>query len=387
MNSLYIGPNNSEWAQMNRPVSLAAAKWSRGFLAALSKVTNVTALCHTYEIAWPKGKVFWRGYDERLYPKGWTCEAVSYPVLKFVREWWWRIAYSVKARRIIKEKKIDVVLIYNCYETWQVPVLRSIKKAFPNVKVVPIILDGDDPRRDNWGWMRRAAKYSDAFIVMSWWIYQNIPANIGKASYHFDGGADGWRGIRNERCGMRDEKILVHTGALDEWRGLDFMMEVVRRMTTRRKDVKFIFCGKSSEKVLRDVFNSNPQVELPGFVSEEEMARICNSADILLNVRDPKHPDNILNYPSKLPHYLSFGRPVVSTRLQSLSPDYGEVVNFAKDDNVEAYIAKVEELLSWGTERKATEYSKIKVWFESRKSWDVMISGLVAWLEKVVCSR
>jgi glycosyltransferase involved in cell wall biosynthesis len=301
-----------------------------------------------------------------------------------VREWWWRIAYSVKARRIIKEKKIDVVLIYNCYETWQVPVLRSIKKAFSNVKVVPIILDGDDPRRDNWGWMRRAAKYSDAFIAMSWWIYQNIPLNIGRPSYHFDGGSDVWRGMRNEICGMRDEKILVHTGALDEWRGLDFMMEVVKRMTARRNDVKFIFCGKSSEKVLRDVFNSNPQVELPGFVSEEEMARICNSADILLNVRDPKHPDNILNYPSKLPHYLSFGRPVVSTRLQSLSPDYGEVVNFTEDDNVEAYIAKVEELLSWGTERKATEYSKIKVWFESRKSWDVMISGLVAWLKGIV---
>ena len=389
MNILYIGPNDSEWAQMNRPVSLAAAKWSRGFLRALSKVANVTALCHTYEIAWPKGKVFWRGYDERLYPKGWACESVSYPVLKFIREWWWRLAYSAKARQIIKEKSIDIVLIYNCNESWQVPVLRSIKTMFSNVKVVPIILDGDDPRKDNWGWMRRASNYSDAFIAMSWWVYQNIPANTGKPSYHFDGGSDGWRGEENwRRCrsgsGGEIEKVLVHTGALDQWRGLGFMVDVVNTITSRRNDVKFIFCGKSSEMALREVFGKNPYVLLPGFVSEEEMARICNSADVLLNVRDPKHPDNILNYPSKLPHYLSFGRPVVSTRLQSLSPDYGEVVNFAEDDNVESYVAKVEELLSWELERKTTEYFKIKAWFESRKSWDVMISGLVVWLESVM---
>lgn len=392
LNILYIGPNDSEWAQMNRPVSLAAAKWARGFLTALSKVANVTALTHTYEIAWPKGKIFWRGYDKRLYPDGWNCVAVTYPVLKFVREWWWRFAYAVKAKKIIREKNIDVVLIYNCYESWQVPVLRAIKTAFPNVKIIPIILDGDDPRKDDWGWMKRAAAYSDAFVALSWWVYQNIPANTGKPAYHFDGGAEGWRGMRDEgsaaakamadKLGVRNEKVLVHTGALDQWRGLDFMVGVVKRLTDKRKDVKFVFCGKSSEKVLRDIFKDNPQVELPGFVTEEEMGNICNSADVLLSVRNPNHPDNILNYPSKLPHYLSFGRPIVSTCLQSLSPDYGEVVNFPMQDTVDSYFAKLEEVLGWDMARRECEYNKIKTWFESRKSWDTMVAGLVKWIAK-----
>lgn len=389
LNILYIGPNDSEWAQMNRPVSLAAAKWARGFLTALSKVANVTALTHTYEIAWPKGKIFWRGYDKRLYPDGWDCVAVTYPVLKFVREWWWRFAYAVKAKKIIREKNVDVVLIYNCYESWQVPVLRAINTAFPNVKIIPIILDGDDPRKDDWGWMKRAAAYSDAFVALSWWVYQNIPASTGKPAYHFDGGAEGWKGNRDEGWGMRDErggmeneKLLVHTGALDKWRGLDFMVKVVEQLTAKRSDVKFVFCGKSSEKVLREVFGTNPHVDLPGFVTEDEMTRICNSATVLLNVRDPNHPDNILNYPSKLPHYLSFGRPVVSTRLQSLSPDYEEVVHFADDNTVDAYVRKVEEILEYGDEQREGEYNKIKAWFVSRKSWDVMVANLVEWLKK-----
>lgn len=382
LNILYIGPNYSEWGQEHCPCSLAAAKWARGFLSALSKVANVTALTHTYFIPWPKGDKIWCGHDDRFYPKGWDCETVSYPVLKYVREWWWAWMYPRKARHIIQEKNIDVVLFYNCEYPHERAMIRRIAKF--GVPCVPIILDGDDPRRDNWGWLKETALNSIGFITLSWWVHRNIPANTGKPSYHFDGGADGWRGNCIESGVGREEKRLVHTGALDQWRGLDFMVDVVKRMTARRKDVKFIFCGKSSEKVLKEVFNGNPQVELPGFVSEEEMASICNCADVLLNVRDPNHPDNILNYPSKLPHYLSFGQPVVSTRLQSLSPDYDEVVNFADGDAVESYIKKVEEVLLWDAQRKAEEYHKIKDWFERRKSWDVMVKGLVDWLEDMV---
>ena len=386
MNILYIGPNDSEWAQMNRPVSLAAAKWSRGFLTALSKRCRLTALTHTYEVAWPKGRVLWRGYDPRLYNEGWDCVPVSYPVLKFVREVWFRHAYSAKARRIVAERDIDVVLLYNCDEPWNHAVMRDIKASCgDNVKVVPIILDGDDPRKDGWGWVREAAKSADAFVALSWWVHSHLTEQTSLPSFHFDGGADGWRGEPPSASADTERRpfLLAHTGALDQWRGLDMMVGVVKRLTARRKDVKFVFCGKSTAAKLREVFGGNPQVELPGFVSEAEMGRICNAADVLLNVRDPNHPDNILNYPSKLPHYLSFGRPIVSTRLKSLSPDYDEVVEFAVDDTVGSYVEKVEEVLSWSLSRRIEAYDRIKGWFLRRKSWDVMTDGLVKWLEGV----
>lgn len=380
MKILYIGPNDSEWAQMNRPVSLAAAKWSRGFLSALSKIADVTALTHTYEIAWPKGKVFWRGFDERLYPKEWKCESVSYPVLKFIREWWWRFAYASKAKRIIRENKIDVLVLYNCYEKWQPPVMMSIKKSFgDSVKVVPIVLDGDDPRKDDWGWVKKALKCSDGLAAVSWWVCRNCPCDI--PIHHLDGGADEWHG-EMPVCASAENRVyrLVHTGALDKWRGLDFMIEVMKLMA--HDNVKFIFCGKSTEKLLREKFSGDEKVELPGFVSEEKMRQLCNGADILMNVREPSHPDNILNYPSKLPHYLSFGRPVVSTRLQSLSPDYQEVVHFAADDTPESYVSAVRQILQWDYDRKVKEYFAIRSWFETHKRWDVVANDFHTWLER-----
>lgn len=382
INVLYIGPNASEWAQYNTPVSLAAAKWSRGFLSALSKRCNLITLTYTYHYPWPKGHKVWVGDDPKCFPSAWHHVAVSYPTIKYVREWWLKMAFAKEARKVIKMEKTDVVLIYNCYVSWQVPALRAIKEANPNVKVYPIILDGDDPRKDDWGWLKRAAHYSDGFIPLSWWVHEHITEKTGKVSFHFDGGSDGWRGVapcQSKALGSKAAKFkyLVHTGALDQWRGLDFMTEVVSKLTARRQDVRFVFLGKSSEKVLKEKFKDNPYIEVPGFVTEAEMAEYCNAADVLLNVRDPNHPDNILNYPSKLPHYLSFGRPVVSTQLQSLSPDYNEVVEFAADDAVDSFLQKVDEVLAWSDEQKNKKYENIKAWFAQRKTWKVMVDRLV----------
>ena len=363
MNILYIGPNDSEWAQMNRPVSLAAAKWARGFLTSLSKVANITALTHTYEVSWPKGDVFWRGYNKLLYPEGWDCVSISYPVIKYLRDWWYAWRYPIEAKRIVCRKNIDVAIFYNCHLPYLVRTMKVLHSM--GVPCVPIILDGDDPRRDEWKWIKLAGQYANGMVSLSWWIYTHSPVSVPK--YHMDGGADDWRGegvIVDKQIIMGSDTMydtlrntnmhyftLVHTGALDQWRGLNFMVEVVKFLTGRRNDVKFIFCGKSSCKTLERVFGGNPQVILPGFVTEEEMVRICNSADVLLNVRDPEHPDNILNYPSKLPHYLSFGRPIVSTRLESLSPDYDNVIEFPEENSVDSFVRKVEEVMSWSVDK------------------------------------
>ena len=386
MNILYIGPNQSEWADANCPGSLAAARWSRGLLKSLSKICDVTALTHTYYYPWPKGNKIWSGRDDRLYPPDWDCEVVTYPVLRYVREWWWRHGYARLALKILHKKPIDAVLAYNCYEPWMVSVLQTIREKHPDVKIVPIVLDGDDPRKDDWGWMKRAAAFADAFVVLSWWMYCNVRQNVGKPVYHLDGGADGWQGVPPD---LQDKAItLVHTGELDRWRGLDLMIAVMSQTLARRNDVRFVFCGRVGIDAIRERFGNSPQVELLGFVEEDKLRDVCRNATAFLNVRDVSQPDNILNYPSKLAQYLSFGRPVVSTRLQSLSPDYDEVINFVPEDCegglAHGFVETIESVLRWDGKRREEEYQKIKAWFAVRKSWDILARGLADWLERMI---
>lgn len=147
-----------------------------------------------------------------------------------------------------------------------------------------------------------------------------------------------------------------------------------------RPNVKFVLCGKETEMALREAFGANPRVEVAGFLEESAMRTLCNATDALLNVRSPSHPDNILNYPSKLPH----GRPVVSTRLASLTPEYAEVVRFPADDTPEAYCRVLDDVLAQDdTVRRAT-YQRMQTWFETHKRWDTQTAALVDWLEGLV---
>lgn len=378
MDVLYIGPCDSEWAQMNRPVNMAAAKWGRGFARALSARCRLTVLTHTHERQWPVGDVLWRGHDARLYPPELDVVSITYPCLRWVREWWWGRFYARSAVDLIRARRISAVFIYNCHELWRVSVLESIRREFgETVKVYPVVLDGDDPRKDDWGWLKRAAQFADGFVTLSWWVHCRMAEQCGRPSYHLDGGADEWHGRPPSNS---SGKTLVYTGLLDVWHGTDFLCALVDRFV--KDGVRLVFCGKDADGAFTRRVGENPNVEVRGFVTEEELREICNNADVLLNVRNPSHPDNILNCPSKVGQYLSFGRAVASVSLPSLAPCYAEVVHFPKDDTVDSFCELLDCLLRRGLAQRMEEYSRIKEWFERNKRWNILIDGLLDWAER-----
>ena len=67
--------------------------------------------------------------------------------------------------------------------------------------------------------------------------------------------------------------------------------------------------------------------------------------------------------------------------MQSVSPAYESVIQFAVDDSVGAFVAKTREVLAWDFNRRRDEYQKIRGWFETNKKWDVLAPGLSLWLE------
>ena len=102
-------------------------------------------------------------------------------------------------------------------------------------------------------------------------------------------------GIPHEGCAR-----FIHTGALDKWRGLDFMLEVIALLERRGANVKIVLCGKMPDDI-RNELSVSPVVEWRGFVSNSELSLISREADGFLNVREPSVGDNILNFPSKVP--------------------------------------------------------------------------------------
>lgn len=150
----------------------------------------------------------------------------------------------------------------------------------------------------------------------------------------------------------------------------------------KRTDVKFVFCGKCErEKMWRDL-GADSRVEVKGFVSGDEVDEICRRADVFLNVREPSVGDNILNYPSKVPQYLSWGKPVVSTWIDSFSPDYRDILEVC-DNTPKGFVKVLDGVLSQDDRWKEEKFNQIKTWFEEHKSWERQTKRLLEFVEGI----
>ena len=381
MKILWCGPLFSDWALVSKLApNQAASKWARGFLQGLSQAQcSIYGLSHCPEQRWPGG-LFWQNNAPTLFLQAYPYTGISYLNVPCVKDLYLSLAYAAAARQLFRHQTFDAVVCYNTLHPFHVAVMREAQRA--KIPSIPIILDGDDPRPDQWKKILHDARFASGIVFLSYWAVQHYPGN--QPVYHMDGGADHWRG-KIKKVNGNAPKTIVYTGALDQWRGVDFMASVVRLFS--RKDVRFVFCGKCNKAEVLKKMGADPRLDIRGFVSDEELEQVLQSADVFLSVRDPHNGDNVLNYPSKIPHYLSYGSPIVSTWVESFSPDYKEVLCLAQDNTPEGFVQVLNTVLDWDQESVSAWYDKVRTWFENTKTWTIQAQHFTQWAQSVLPVR
>ena len=207
------------------------------------------------------------------------------------------------------------------------------------------------------------------------------PGNL--PTLHFDGGGGEWRGDKARH--LREKNLIVYTGALDHWRGGDFLVEVVRQL--KRQDVRIVLCGKCDRVKTWTRFGNDPRVEVKGFVSEAEMDDWCCRASVFLNVRDPLVGDNVVNFPSKIPNYVAYGKPIVSTWLPSLAPEYRDILDVVDEQAPAQFAARIEHVLSQPDDYYQRVFERQKMWYCGKRTWSTQTGKLLDWMNAVLSNR
>lgn len=377
MKILYLGPCPSENAlRTKQPLSVAAARWSNGFLETLCKHADVYVITHCEEAAFPHSRVIWQGADHSLFVEHGLCgKFIGYVNLPILKNWYLSCRYQRAVQAVCRKEHIDVLVCYNlALRPFYLSAMRKAKKL--GVKCVPIILDGYDPRIDNWRSILSDTKQSDGLVFLSQWMVDHFPVN--KPRLHMTGGVDKFNGDKEKVCkGVSDIVKIVHTGGLDLLRGGAFLREVLSKYS--RKNVRFILCGKCMNNMLA----KDERVEQRGFISESELNRLSESATVFISVSDPKNGQNAINFPSKLLRYLSWGVPVVSTWLESYSPDFQQVLQ-TRCITVDEFISRLDEVIGFTPDDRCIMFEKTKKWFERNLTWEVQINRLLVFLENLI---
>ena len=372
---LWLGPWHSEQALYGRKaVNQAATRWSRGLLHGLSACGCEVRVCtHCREQSWPWGELVPGRFSD--FDPTYPVRSARYLNLPVLREIMLGSAYLRMVKREAEAFRPDVVLSYNL-EPYHCAVAGYL--AQQKIRWVPIILDQDDPAPDAWAVFSRQAAGASGLVFLSYWGSQNCPLSLPRL--HLDGGVDQWRG---DEPVSAENNWVVYSGKFDDrYGGLDALFEIFSRV--KLQGCRFILTGKDPKGRLGAYLRREPRAEYRGFLAEPALHELHLRASVFINPRPPAVSDNRMTFPSKLLHYLAYGKPVVSTWTDGLSPEYRELLTLSETQEPAGYAALIERELGSGAEGRLAQLQRMKRWINETHTWDIQAARLVRWMGESV---
>ena len=149
--------------------------------------------------------------------------------------------------------------------------------------------------------------------------------------------------------------LLSYVGVMGPQDGVDHAIRALAALKRRRGDWHAVLMGDGEVldemRELAAELGLADEVEFTGWVEHDTVARVLSTSDVCL-APDPKNLLNDVSSMIKISEYMAMGRPMVSDDLRESRVGAGDAAVVATADDVEAFAARVDELLD-DPERRA----------------------------------
>ncbi|MFA5367031.1 MAG: glycosyltransferase family 1 protein [Dehalococcoidia bacterium] len=150
---------------------------------------------------------------------------------------------------------------------------------------------------------------------------------------------------------LSDKYVLV-IASNNENKRMDLVQEIFSGLRKRREDVKLIKAGYAEKLSGEGIINA-------GFISEDDMPVLYNSADVFLNTSEYE------GFCLPVLEAMSCGIPVVASNKASIPEvvgSYGNMVDLDAEDVIEQFVGKILDSIDIGLDEGALEQSKKFSW-------------------------
>lgn len=190
-----------------------------------------------------------------------------------------------------------------------------------------------------------------------------------------------------QRLRPAGEKLLIYSGGMEEYQGVDFLLQAFGELCRRRSDVKLVLFGRPLPPY-RAMAEGMGIADRIVFVDDEPFDRLpqyLKICDIGFALR--LYGENV---PGKLPVYLASGIAVVGTDIKGISTvvTHGESGMLVSPGDVAALVATVENLLdspaqrarlgSAGLAAARRRYDPAVAYDELARVYDELLAGNVS---------
>ena len=144
-------------------------------------------------------------------------------------------------------------------------------------------------------------------------------------------------------------------------------------------DVKVIFAGKGNDVSLIETAAKNDhRIEYVGMLSMDQLLKVYESADVLLNLRIEEEVD--MHFPSKLLECLTMGKLVLSTPVAHAERDYGLYMKVLHDITPEGLSKVMSDIAFISKSDLLEQGKKARSFMLKNRTWTVRTKEIVEYM-------
>lgn len=129
------------------------------------------------------------------------------------------------------------------------------------------------------------------------------------------------------------KKVIVYSGKLDKMYGIDLLVDAFMEIADSNFEL-LITGGGDSIEYIKDKSKIDKRIKYLGFLpTRNDVLKLQQEADLLINMRLPSEEASNYCFPSKLFEYLVSGTPVLSFRLGGIPTEYNKFLYFIETED------------------------------------------------------
>ena len=370
-----------EAVRLHDVASHASNAWMTGVSRALiASGVNLRTVGHEPARVWPLGRHLLPGDPGHL-REACPQQLVRFLNMPLLRHFFLCLGYRRAVCAAVRESGEAVVCTYNPL-LWQVYAAQAAVRK--GARWISFVLDDDGVARHGWSRYLKQTRMAAGHVFVSQWAYEQAPV---RNKLLMEGGVEAWRGDKEDRRSRVPS--VMYAGLFSRSAGMDELLALID--ATARQDVEFWICGRGICPELSRRAAQDQRIKLLGFLSEEALDQRLRSAWVLVNPRSVTHEESLMNFPSKLLRYLSYGKPVVTVWTPGIPAEYREVLQVTDPGACgsepaaigQAMARQVEGVLQWGDAQRLAWQDKIQQFVVPGKLWASQGERLIEFLKSL----
>ncbi len=360
---LFVGPIvHSNDVKASAAVSPAANQWQLDLIKGLiANSVNVSVLTYLPEPAWPKGSLLIKNTPfQHPICKTTYIPYVNVPGLRFTM----LENRFIKALTSMIDKgtfKPDILVTYNATEA-NCALGHFFQQKYHG-KWISIIADGYSQGNPD----------SEIFLSYGYYLKSTVEPKL-----HLDGAPPTFQG---KEALQIDKKIILYSGSLDIWTGIQHFVKQFADLN--HTEFELHIYGKGENKEIERLATIHENIKLMGFVSSEELSTASQIAYAFINPRPTHLPGVENNFPSKLLQYISFGKPIISTKTDGISPLYNDLLMYYNPLDIITLRAQLVRLNNLSVSDLSEIYKTNKIFCETN-TWKDQAAKVVLLSKKLL---